>query len=42
MMRIDSLQAAFRAKPMVRAQADITLNFVGPDRSPALFEYAAK
>jgi phosphoserine phosphatase len=31
MMRIAGLSVAFRAKPIVRAQADIALNFVGLD-----------
>ncbi len=31
MMRIAGLSVAFRAKPVVRAQADVSLNFVGLD-----------
>jgi len=38
MMRIAGLSVAFRAKPVVRAQADVALNFVGLDGILALFE----
>ena len=38
MMRIAGLSVAFRAKPVVRAQADIALNFVGLDGILALFD----
>ncbi|HJW57117.1 MAG TPA: phosphoserine phosphatase SerB [Burkholderiaceae bacterium] len=38
MMRIAGLSVAFRAKPLVRAQADVALNFVGLDGTLALFE----
>lgn len=37
MMRIAGLSVAFRAKPVVRAQADIALNFVGLDGILNLF-----
>ena len=37
MMGIAGLSVAFRAKPVVRAQADIALNFVGLDGVLALF-----
>jgi phosphoserine phosphatase len=37
MMRIAGLSVAFRAKPVVRAQADIALNFVGLDGILSLF-----
>ena len=37
MMRIAGLSVAFRAKPVVRAQADVALNFVGLDGVLALF-----
>jgi phosphoserine phosphatase len=38
MMGIAGLSVAFRAKPVVRAQADIALNFVGLDGVLTLFE----
>lgn len=38
MMSIAGLSVAFRAKPVVRAQADITLNFVGLDGILNLFQ----
>ncbi len=38
MMRISGMSVAFRAKPIVRAQADIALNFVGLDGILSLFE----
>lgn len=38
MMRIAGLSVAFRAKPIVRAQADVALNFVGLDGILNLFE----
>ncbi|MDB5775068.1 MAG: serB [Herbaspirillum sp.] len=38
MMGISGLSVAFRAKPVVRAQADIALNFVGLDGILSLFE----
>jgi phosphoserine phosphatase len=38
MMGISGLSVAFRAKPVVRAQADMALNFVGLDGILALFE----
>ena len=37
MMSIAGLSVAFRAKPVVRAQADVALNFVGLDGVLALF-----
>jgi phosphoserine phosphatase len=37
MMRIAGLSVAFRAKPVVRAQADVALNFVGLDGLLNLF-----
>ena len=37
MMGISGLSVAFRAKPVVRAQADVALNFVGLDGVLALF-----
>jgi phosphoserine phosphatase len=37
MMSIAGLSVAFRAKPVVRAQADIALNFVGLDGVLNLF-----
>ena len=37
MMRIAGLSVAFRAKPVVRAQADVALNFVGLDGILNLF-----
>ena len=37
MMRIAGLSVAFRAKPVVRAQADVALNFVGLDGMLTLF-----
>lgn len=37
MMRISGLSVAFRAKPVVRQQADVALNFVGLDGILALF-----
>lgn len=37
MMRISGMSVAFRAKPVVRQQADIALNFVGLDGILALF-----
>ena len=38
MMSIAGLSVAFRAKPLVRAQADVALNFVGLDGILPLFE----
>ncbi|WP_292933805.1 phosphoserine phosphatase SerB [Noviherbaspirillum sp.] len=38
MMRIAGMSVAFRAKPVVRAQADVALNFVGLDGILALFD----
>lgn len=38
MMSISGLSVAFRAKPVVRAQADVALNFVGLDGILPLFE----
>jgi phosphoserine phosphatase len=38
MMGISGLSVAFRAKPVVRSQADLALNFVGLDGMLALFE----
>ncbi len=38
MMGIAGMSVAFRAKPIVRAQADIALNFVGLDGILSLFE----
>jgi phosphoserine phosphatase len=38
MMEIAGLSVAFRAKPVVRAQADVALNFVGLDGILNLFE----
>ena len=38
MMGISGLSVAFRAKPVVRAQADVALNFVGLDGILPLFE----
>jgi phosphoserine phosphatase len=38
MMGIAGMSVAFRAKPVVRAQADVALNFVGLDGILALFE----
>jgi phosphoserine phosphatase len=38
MMGISGMSVAFRAKPVVRAQADIALNFVGLDGILTLFE----
>jgi phosphoserine phosphatase len=38
MMGIAGLSVAFRAKPVVRAQADVALNFAGLDGILALFE----
>lgn len=38
MMSIAGLSVAFRAKPIVRAQADVALNFVGLDGILPLFE----
>ncbi len=38
MMQIAGLSVAFRAKPVVRAQADVALNFVGLDGILPLFE----
>jgi phosphoserine phosphatase len=38
MMAIAGLSVAFRAKPVVRAQADIALNFVGLDGVLSLFD----
>jgi phosphoserine phosphatase len=38
MMGISGLSVAFRAKPVVRAQADVALNFVGLDGILSLFE----
>jgi phosphoserine phosphatase len=37
MMKISGLSIAFRAKPIVRAQADVALNFVGLDGILTLF-----
>jgi phosphoserine phosphatase len=37
MMRISGLSVAFRAKPVVRRQADVALNFVGLDGILSLF-----
>jgi len=37
MMRIAGMSVAFRAKPLVRAQADVALNFVGLDGILPLF-----
>jgi phosphoserine phosphatase len=37
MMNIAGMSVAFRAKPIVRAQADIALNFVGLDGLLKLF-----
>jgi phosphoserine phosphatase len=38
MMGISGLSVAFRAKPVVRAQADVALNFVGLDGILSLFD----
>jgi len=38
MMRIAGLSVAFRAKPLVRTQADVALNFVGLDGILPLFQ----
>ena len=38
MMHIAGLSVAFRAKPVVRAQADVALNFVGLDGILSLFD----
>jgi phosphoserine phosphatase len=38
MMSIAGLSVAFRAKPVVRAQADVALNFVGLDGILNLFD----
>ena len=38
MMGISGMSVAFRAKPVVRAQADVTLNFVGLDGILSLFD----
>ncbi|TFW08942.1 phosphoserine phosphatase SerB [Oxalobacteraceae bacterium OM1] len=38
MMKVSGLSVAFRAKPIVRAQADVALNFVGLDGILALFD----
>ncbi len=38
MMRIAGMSVAFRAKPIVRAQADVALNFVGLDGILNLFD----
>ena len=38
MMRVAGLSVAYRAKPVVRAQADVALNFVGLDGILALFD----
>jgi len=38
MMSIAGLSVAFRAKPIVRAQADVALNFVGLDGVLHMFE----
>jgi phosphoserine phosphatase len=38
MMAIAGLSVAYRAKPVVRAQADVALNFSGLDGILALFE----
>jgi phosphoserine phosphatase len=38
MMSIAGMSVAFRAKPVVRAQADVALNFVGLDGILSLFE----
>jgi phosphoserine phosphatase len=37
MMKISGMSVAFRAKPVVRAQADVALNFVGLDGVLNLF-----
>ena len=39
MMSVSGLSVAFRAKPVVRAQADVALNFVGLDGILSLFEH---
>lgn len=41
MMGVAGLSVAFRAKPVVRAQADVALNFVGLDGVLNLFDQAA-
>jgi phosphoserine phosphatase len=38
MMEISGISVAFRAKPIVRAQAHVALNFVGLDGILALFD----
>jgi phosphoserine phosphatase len=38
MMSVAGLSVAFRAKPIVRAQADVALNFVGLDGVLFMFE----
>ncbi|MGH8810115.1 MAG: HAD-IB family phosphatase, partial [Noviherbaspirillum sp.] len=38
MMGIAGMSVAFRAKPIVRSQADVALNFVGLDGILSLFE----
>ena len=38
MMGVSGMSVAFRAKPIVRAQADVALNFVGLDGILSLFE----
>ncbi|MDF3035972.1 MAG: serB, partial [Paucimonas sp.] len=38
MMSVAGMSVAFRAKPIVRAQADVTLNFVGLDGIIPLFD----
>ncbi|MBC7416167.1 MAG: HAD hydrolase family protein, partial [Herminiimonas sp.] len=38
MMAIAGMSVAFRAKPIVRQQADVALNFVGLDGILRLFE----
>jgi phosphoserine phosphatase len=38
MMAISGMSVAFRAKPVVRAQADVALNFVGLDGILSLFD----
>ena len=38
MMSVAGLSVAFRAKPIVRAQADVALNFVGLDGVLHMFD----
>jgi phosphoserine phosphatase len=40
MMSVAGLSVAFRAKPVVRAQANVALNFAGLDGILHLFEQA--